>query len=283
MNLLPFVMIIIVIFSLFSASHLQTAFTQTKEKKLYCTYFKGLRTARNNKIKNFRAEHKPLASRDKVKPVTTYFRVERVGWANGRLNLSSLLSDATYRKILHDVAVNYIELLYKDTKCFPKEKGFAQKLLASLVQAYKKNPQLAFHEVHFKDKKMQEIFYKMVRGTHSYCLEPKRGCPPFANFFTFEPSSEPSYFDYANTTLLTALFGEKFTKNLVQEELRALEKKRRRCEAPIKKENFRTMLSEAFIPNSNELYSLLNFTYAKSSRIVGKFQDEETKLTVLAP
>ena len=47
MNLLPFVIIMVIILSLFSLSQLQKSSTILKEKKCYTGYFENFRLARN--------------------------------------------------------------------------------------------------------------------------------------------------------------------------------------------------------------------------------------------
>ncbi len=289
MNLLPFVTLILIILGLFSLSQFQGIVAQKKENQIYLAYFKGLRETRNKKEKD--AYKQTRAGKNKnqqnepsknIKKQKTYFREKRVGWEMGKLNLSTLTKEPHKYSTLETVASEYVKQLYGHAEFFQRRKDFSKELIQALIEAYKKEDSMTpFHEIIFKDPELQEIFYKMVRGTHTYDLEKNVGYPPFGEMFTFKQSDRPPMnYHYANQSFLSVYFGKNFTKAFVALEKEALEKEKKKCVSPIKKLQLEQMVGNQVMGNSNQIFELLDFKYQTSKKKSAKYKDETTQITV---
>ncbi|MBF5060032.1 hypothetical protein [Candidatus Neptunochlamydia vexilliferae] len=283
MNLLPFVMIIILVLSLFSTTQYQKMVSQKKDKKIYSAYFKGLREARNEKVRhtyNRSLDRKPGTSTGTKNNANKqiqdrYFRNDRIGWENGKLNLSSLLNDPEKWPQLEAIAAAYVKRLYIGAKFYPKGSGLEKKLIKALVAKYKKEEDPPpFHTITFEDRELNWVFYKMVKGTHTYTLE-GRGHPPFADFFTFEEmEGPPIHFHYANPLLLKVVLGEGKAQQLISEEKKLLINARVKCRSPLKKERVEEFLGIRRV--------LFETRYKTSDKVSGKHTDPNTQITVMA-
>ncbi len=288
MNLLPFVMIIIMVLTLFSLSQFEGALTQKKENQIYLAYFRGLRETRNKKekiayentLQKNTGNTKTSEEKSSTKNTHKYFREKRVGWEKGRLNLSSLLKKPHKYPSLEAVAIEYVKQLYGRAEFFPKDDRIIKDLMKVLIKEQQKSPPTPLHEITFSDPKLQEIFYKMMRGTHSYDLK-ENGYPPFGEMFTFEESGRaPMNYHYANLSFLSLVFGEKVTKEFVEREKKELIDAPKKCESPIKKPELENLLRTQVIGDKNNLLELFDFTYQASKRIPAKYQDSTTQITV---
>jgi hypothetical protein len=289
MNLLPFVVVIITILALFSTSFFDRHVMETKEQQIYLAYFKGLRAARNHKEDlAYRSLEKGGESQStnssKKEPSTKkvdYFRDEKIGWKNGRLNLSSLTQDAQKWPELKAITIAYVKQLYSHHTFFPKEAKFTEKLIDALIAAYEDKDSLTpFYELELDDK-FRFPFYKMVRGTQTYDLKTKDGYPPFGDFFTFEEREKPPmFFQDANTTFLSIVLGTKKMQIIKDEELKETEESG--CHHSSLN---RTKLEELFndSPPSPQQLDLFDFSKKGSPRKPGKHTDSTTQITVRAP
>ncbi|QVL57665.1 MAG: hypothetical protein KFB93_00905 [Simkaniaceae bacterium] len=290
MNLLPFVMVIIMVLSLFSLSQFEGAIAQKKENQIYLAYFRGLRETRNEKEKIayertlVKKEGDQKKSNEKLtsQPSQNYFREKRVGWEKGKLNLSSLLKEPYKYPALETIVIEYVKDLYSHADFFPKNDKHTKALIKALIKQYKKvDPLTPFHELTFSDSNLQDIFYKMVRGTHTYDLEMKIGYPPFGEMFTFEKSDRPPMnYHYANLSFLSIVFGEKITKDFVELEKKELISAKKKCLSPIKKPEFESLLRNQMVGEKNTVLELFDFTYEASSQNPAKYLDTKTQITV---
>ena len=285
-------MIIIMVLGLFTLSQFEGAMTLKKENQMYLAYFRGLREARNEKAKKAYKKTLPKkednkksssSSEKQKKPSSQkYFREERIGWAMGRLNLSSLLKEPHKYPSLESVAIEYVKQLYGTERFFPKNDAVVKDLMTALIKYYKKeDPSTTpFHKVTFSDPKHQKIFYKMVKGTHTYELEGK-GYPPFGEMFTFEKSDRPPMnFHYANLSFLSLLLGKQVINDFVELEQKKLEKEPKKSISLIRKPELENFLSHQIFGEKNTVLDLFDFTYRKSNRTPAKYQDPETQITV---
>jgi len=143
MNLLPFIIIIILVLGMFSLSQFQRSHSLEKEKNLYIIYFKGLRQIRNDLENAYYEKAKKILSNSKSDPTketsntpkdTLFFRERMLGWSSGKLNLSSLLNDASDSLGLKEICIKYLLLLYGHTDFFPKN---PQYLLDCVIEKLK--------------------------------------------------------------------------------------------------------------------------------------------------
>lgn len=289
MNLLPFVIVIITILALFSTSFFDRHVMEKKEQEIYLAYFKGLRAARNHKEDlaycSLRKRGKPPSTnsskKEPSKKKVDYFRDEKIGWENGRLNLSSLTQDAQKWPELKTITIAYVKRLYSNHDIFPSEGKFVEKLIDALIAAYKDvDPLPPFYDLKLEDK-FRIPFYKMVRGTHTYDIKTNAGYPPFGNFFTFEEREKPPmFFQDANTTFLSIVLGTEKMQIIKDEELREIEKSGGH-HSSLNRTKLEELLSDS--PPSPQQLDLFDFNQKSSPRTPGKHKDQKTQITVRAP
>ena len=290
MNLLPFVLIIVVILSLFSLSQFERSIVQKKETQIYLAYFKGLRETRNRKATLGYKKSLPKKKRAPTLSKTPstkesdhpYFRIARIGWDQGKLNLSSLISTPYRHPILKKVFAHYVRELYGHASFFPKRESFPEELLDALVESYKRvDLSTPFYHLNLRNGRLHPIFYKMVRGTHTYDLEKKIGYPPLGEMLTFEKSERPPMnFHYANPSFLSAVLGRAIQKELIELEKTKLETARSHSRSPLKKSEFIALLTEQMVEDKKKVVSLFDFSYRSSRSHPEKYQDPDTQITV---
>lgn len=288
MNLLPFVMVIIMVLTLFNLSHFEEVLRQKKENQMYLAYFRGLREIRNQKVQ---AAYKKTSSKDKKdqkkstkrppnKKSHTYFREKRIGFEKGRLNLSSLLKKPHKYPSLEAVTVEYVKQLYGKAEFFPDHDEVIKDLVKTLIKKKEENPLLPLCEMTFDDPQLQGIFYKMMKGTQFYDLK-GNGYPPFEDMFTFETSDRPPMnYHYANLAFLSLIFGQKEAREFAELEKSQLIGAKKKCCSPIKKPELERLLMNQYGSNPRLVLELFDFTYRPSERASMKYRDKETQITV---
>lgn len=289
MNLLPFVIVIITILALFSTSFFDRHVMEKKEQAIYLAYFKGLRAARNMKedlayrslMKGGKPQSTNSSKKEPSKKKIDYFRDEKIGWKNGRLNLSSLTQDAQKWPELKAISIKYVKRLYSNHDIFPNEGKFVEKLIDALTAAYKDEDSLTpFYDLKLEDK-FRIPFYKMLRGTHTYDLKSGAGYPPFGDFFTFEEREKPPmFFQDANTTFLSIVLGDKKTQIIVDEERKEIQESGKH-RSSLNRTQLEELLSDS--PPSPQQLDLFDFNQKSSPRNPGKHKDQKTQITVRAP
>ena len=290
MNLLPLVAFVITILTLFSTSFFDKHLVETKKQKLYSTYFKGLRMARNEKEdraysslqrnKNPQKDEKDKKGSGTNKE-TCFSREEKVGCKNGRLNLFSLTQDIQKWPELITVAIAYIKHLYPEHYFLTDEENFIEKLIDAVIKAYKKaSPSTPFYELELENR-FRFPFYKMVRGTHTYDLKNRIGYPPFGDFFTFEKSkTPPMLFHDANTTFLSIALGEKNMQVIVNAEIKENkeDKESKNTYLLFDRAKLESLLDPAnFDPQKLDLF---DFATKSSRKLPTHHKDPETQITV---
>jgi len=291
MNLLPFVMIIVLVLGMFSLSQFQRNNSLEKEKNTYIAYFKGLRETRNDledmayvNAKKRKTNHTPSSSttsepqeKDDIKE-RHFFRERKVGWPSGRLNLSSLLDDAQAKSGLKNITIEYLQALYGHKDFFPKD---PKSLLDSIIAKLKTNKDLIpLHELELDDPKMHDIFYRVLKGTHTYNLKKQgskdpEGYPPFDHFFTFEKSSHlPMNFNSANEVFLEVALGVNVAKELIKKEKEQV--KTNALSSPLSKDEINDIFKNIF-PSPKDLF---NFNSSGTQKNPEMYVDSQTKITV---
>lgn len=180
-------------------------------------------------------EDNPSPSAEKKKKELINPRTKQNPWDESKLNLGPLLapfSSGTQGK-LYEVALALLEELYKGSAVerLAQEKkvdSFALRILDSIIEKAKENPEAeSLAELFPDDLALQEIYYKMLKGTQNY--DGVSGYPPLQDYFSFEKESKkkPIDFSLATAPLLKALLGPKITSQILEEEKVNSEKNRK--------------------------------------------------------
>jgi len=237
MNILPIVITIVLILGMFSLSQFQRNSSLKQDRSTYIAYFRGLRETRNKLEETAYLSERKSLMKEKVKPTPKksknenkerkaplFFRDKKLGWSEGRLNLSSLLEENKISETLLTLAADYLTELYGHAEFFPSD---PIPLLNLLISKLKKGTELVpLQELELNN----EALYKMLRGTHTYDLKKQVGYPPFNHFFTFEKRKGPPInFKYANEILLQVVLGKETTHALIKME------KEKQANKPLKK------------------------------------------------
>ena len=131
-----------------------------------------------------------------------------------KLNLAPLLSKnhSTSYALLYETAAQLLRLLYKD-KLFPQKSVEYHLLDEFIASAQGKSKESALTAFFPQNPGLQEIYYKMLKGTiNSY--------PPLADYFILnrEKKTTAVHFKFASQPLLLALFGEEITETILNDE-----------------------------------------------------------------
>lgn len=296
MNLLPFVIIMVIILSLFSLSQLQKSSTILKEKKCYTGYFENFRLARNaiekkayeKKLKELNKNASSSTKKTEPSPTpnpspSTPLIINRYTvQPEGILNLFSLLAPTPEDPQLEEVATLYLASLYGHADFFPKDPKFPQLFLKQLIKVQKKNtPPLPLHKIVFKDPELQDIFYQMQRGTQTYTFKPSVGYPPLSKILIFEKGKTHLLkFDLANVLLLETLIEKEATEKLLHIENTWEKEKKKTCKKLGNITELETLLKLRLSDQSRKRARLLDFSRSKNPKQPNEHFDPQTNITV---
>lgn len=227
MNVFPFVVMIMTLLALFSSSSLERYVRVRKKQQVYQAYFIKLRYDQNKRQDSSfsgSAKKKPSSKSNK-----TFDRLKTIKGKVKKeyLNLYSLTLDTQEGSALKEVAIAYIERLYKHAEFFPKEARFAERLLDVLIANYKEasssSNKIKLHKIKLKDP-FKFPFYTMLKGTQDYSLKLKgtdKGYPPFGKVFIFNRNRKlPLPLKYASIPFLAVVLGERNTQKILEKELK---------------------------------------------------------------
>ena len=286
MNFLPFVLIVIVIFSLYSLSWLESGITGKKESSVYTSYFQGLRELRNQKAQQARLAKLPQEEKEALElpKDEVYFREKWEGASLGRLNLFSLLSSEIPNSPLYQVALDYLENLYGKHLFGNKDQGTCKKILDELLKIQREHLKnqdrpLELYSIELEDPYLKEKYFKMLTGTQTYNLIKKEGYLPLSQAIEFKKNdSKPINFNYANVLLLEALFGKKSTHAIIEKE----QENQRDAEKPttvysLNENDLKDILWKN--PTNSAVYDLLDYKKVKKEPPLS-WTDPKTHITV---
>ena len=214
-----------------------------------------------------------------------YFRDQWVGSPYGKINLFSLINGSAFNKPLYQTAREYIERMYGSLFHIEKSKDLSKQILDGIIktqqECLKKNvPLLPLFQIAFENPSLQEIYYKMVRGTNTFYPEAPQGYLPLEDMITFtQTNTQPINFQYINILFLKTLFGEKAAQAIIEKELEAqYQGEKSKGSYALKEEGLKELLRVHNISNLNRC-SLLNFQKFHSALPIS-WTDPQTNITV---
>lgn len=185
-------------------------------------------------------------------------RCKQVLSENAKLNLFPLANKNAASLLLREISLKFLKKLYEKTEIY--EEGFEEKVLDSLTQLLQAHPDLtSFDEIASLLQQHSSFFYPLIKGTHSYILNSDKGYPALSDFCTLDPKRPPILMKCASSTLLSALFGERFVGRVLEEEKKKWEKSNKH--QPLKKQEYETLFKESAPTGDNfsDYACLLNF------------------------
>jgi hypothetical protein len=126
-----------------------------------------------------------------------------------KFHLRALCTQDNQEHPLYEALTELLRILYKRTLLSKKE-GVAHLMAQALLLSAKQNPLATdLTALYPQDTALQELYYKMLRGTEYYDLEKEEGIPPLSHFLSLQPSAKVAFLSFASHPVLSALFGEK--------------------------------------------------------------------------
>ncbi|MBP9841240.1 MAG: hypothetical protein KBC64_02305 [Simkaniaceae bacterium] len=229
MTLLPFVMTMILVLSLYAASLFKTHSHFVIEKEIYLAQYDGDIAVRNRLVETTyeskkqtqipRSKHKPPSPKKYPRPTTNFSN-------KSKLNLSRLNDP-----IIFKTACELVKRLYKDAP-------------------FKVNPTQLLNKVKKKMEKTDdftELFpYKMVKGTVG-------NYPPIEDYFYINPKRPAIFFRHASPPIIAAYFGEKIAMKIFELEKESSLTEEQLASLSSKKEGLSFAISKD--PRTKETYT----------------------------
>ncbi len=244
MNILILTFSFLAILALSTASFWHIATSVRQETAAFCGFLSANREAENALQRKLykklpspaSAEAPPSQTMRTGKTSSKYssHRVQAHPHQYARLELSALWKEDShlfvekaFKRLLHE--------LYGHTNWFAEAeaKGEVDYLVDMMARFGKEEKEpFALHELFASLPQQQaELFYKMLKGTHTYSLEKnKTGYPPLLEFvsFSFGSVKQTCRFSFASLPLLRALFDEETVRDILALEKKKWEKDHRR-------------------------------------------------------
>lgn len=246
MNILPFVLSILIILGITGSTLSQGHIAMTVEKSAitgylnaHCKrwnkqeqalYTKATREIRKRARIGAKAEKAPTAPKESKSSIpveeieeedsaqqTIYFRQKKCSYESGKFALAPLLGKlegSALQTYVYEKAAELIRMLYAKAPFWKEEEHYEFQILDALV---KMDPETPLYHLFPKDSLLEQVFYRMLKGTNTYQLEKDIGYPPFLDFFRVEPRPTSTFalnFQRAPQPLLKVLLGKELTEKI---------------------------------------------------------------------
>ncbi len=287
MNFLPFVAALLIILGFASQSLLSQMSLERKMRSSYRGHMNAAWMVASLPDKNF---YKNVVPKKIVKKTSSVVPEKKTSLKRQKqlVNITPLLVEGKEaRPLLYSFLTRLLVHLYGEQPFFLENpEKTAQILVDALIESAKKqNEPMHLEKLEFKQKKLREIFYKMLKGTRPlHCEKISSEKSPFSS-----PTSYPSLFQFiycscdpkedhisiafAAPEILTALFNEEVALRLLQH----LAKKQM-----ITKEILEKILQETHFSSTDLLWHSLDFSPIKSHLPIEttSAEDKETHIFI---
>jgi len=236
MNFLPLVITFLLIFGALSISFMSGQSADKTETLAYQGRLRALRHA-YNEVEEHRYDRKKVTNPNEESHLTPppdkkntpeeklYFRVSRMGAAQGAINLAQLTEKNADNEWLKEKIIEYLVAVYGNTNFIQELKNphWARELLDFLIIKQKealkeKNAFLPLSKLCLEGP-LQKYFPRLIRGTNSWDPETGRGYLPLERCITFnQKHKKPINIHFANPTMLIVLFGKDAARDIENEE-----------------------------------------------------------------
>lgn len=288
MNVLPLVSAFIILFAIGSYTFLHSVKAAVQEKFHYSGALAVERKVASNIQEMIYAEQKGTDLESKEKSESQ--KNENIGYKSPRdktsrhsgrkLNIRPLLLQQKDPQ-LEKVTLTLLKELYQDTSIY--KNNMEREILATLIATMKVNPTINHFEELLPKLPENEVplFYKLIKGTQVYKLKTDVGYPALGDFLSMDGKDDrrkPINFYKASRPLLSAVFGEKLTEQIIEEERRKWEidhKKRF-----LTREELVVFLTTKCRRNFSEFEPLFYFDSNSAKRTQEVVQDDTSKLQI---
>ncbi len=188
---------------------------------------------------------------------------------SAKLNFALLLKEEN--ALLYETAAELLRLLYERSAIY--RPNFEYDVLDILMKTAKENP--AVKELdqllpHIQTE--SDLFYKLLKGTHTHSLYTSIGYPPLTDFFSFVgDAKKPINLRFASKALLIALLGHTCANQVILKEQAKWDKEHKKT--PLTKAEFEELYMQYGSREKpfTKLEQLVQFSNAK-----GKTKPKET-------
>ncbi len=211
------------------------------ERYKYQTYQKKLKKPKEKKEKKISSPKKEgsfLSHRQRKQPPSL-----------GKWNLAPLFSADPYTALfLEGLTSDLLEQLYGHAEFWKEAEKeipeLSHQLTHSFLEKTKKKETLS--DLFPRDKQLQKVFYKMLKGSGSYDAQKKEGYPPLRDFFIVSTKDKSlTSFSHAPYLVLKVLFDDKTLETLLSLERQKWEKDH--YTHSLTKEELRSLCSQSFL------------------------------------
>lgn len=287
MNVLPLISVFIILFALGSYTFFHSVKATFQENFHYKGALAVERAFASNVQEEFYESQNGKASDEKEeteskKNENKAFESHRDNLKfpeSSKLNIRHLFTDEG-NPLLEKVALTLLRELYQDTTIYTPD--LEREVLHLIVATAKVHPSInSFEELLMKlpDSKVP-LFYKLIKGTQIYKLKTRQGYPPLGDFISLDGKSNKRKsinFYKAKRPVLSALFGETLTGQIIGEEKRKWEAERKKF---LTREQLQAFLAEKCRRNYTEFEPLLYFDSSAQKSSQEMVGSEESKLQI---
>ncbi|MDN3505645.1 MAG: hypothetical protein P0S96_00235 [Simkaniaceae bacterium] len=290
MNILPLVSAFLIIFAICSFSFVHSVRTIIEDKTHYASSFRiqrkylhalASRAYTRHKGKNLHPAKKVQEPEKKDLAYRSPRDFQRKK-TQSKLNIYPLLQGKENPK-LEKIALTLLQDLYFLSPFY--KPGLENQILHTLKETFAKDDSLTnFHSLLTKIPSDEyPLFYRLVKGTHSYKIYTSEGYPALGDFLSLEKINEtapPANFCHASRPVLNAVFGPTLAPLIINEEKHKWEPKHKH--APLTKQELEAfLLSKRLNPTDYE--PLLSFSGQSQPPPLEIIYDEESKIQIKIP
>ena len=209
--------------------------------------------------------------------------------SSSKLNLWPLIQESKEtHKDLYNTFVKLIEVIYKDAQFFQLKKishlpsFIADQIISSAKKMQKNQNKNDLSNLSLDEKKLQPIYYKMLKGTKHYNFFEKKGYGSLLDFVKIsnEKKEEKLTLAFASDEILYSFFNEKISQAIKKKE----DLQKDGSFFPITKEELEEIFIQTnFSGNLSFLWKVLSFslpTAKKGDVITVKGLDNKTNIEI---
>jgi hypothetical protein len=228
MNFLPFVFTFLLILTTLSSFLFSSVIGTVRENKLillqHRTYLQLLSKQNEDlfktKEKDKKSDSKEGVPEKSKKNITAQEkdpepRSVHDGLEKSKLNLFALMDgkNPQLTQFLEQITVHLLDTLYGRYDFY--KPAFGKDIAHTIVQQMMKDPIESLEEINFeKNKELDPIYYKMLKGTNT-------GYPSLKEYLRVSKDNlSPVYFRYASKPVLEAVLGEESAKIIIDTEIK---------------------------------------------------------------
>jgi len=242
MNILFLVSSFLIIFLFFSSTLLKQTGFYSSEQKNFCSYMEASGKIHNKleryKYKSYEKKLQNAAKSEKKKAVPVRRVKEYLSprFSNnlplaGKWNLLPLIIGNQSSGYLESATADFLENIYGHTNFWKEGQISLPSLKEDLVAFFKrkkmdKNPPERLSDLFPSDPLLQNVFYKMLKGSGAYSLAKKEGYPPLEDVFRLDSESKETLsLPYGSYPGILAFFGKDIAEKIVKAEMEKWEEK----------------------------------------------------------